>query len=62
MVNVTPPNDNSESVDEATCIDSEKEFISFIVIGPNDGATNGEFKNSPSFIGSTAKFTVDKVD
>ena len=54
MINVTPPNDNSESVDEATCIDFEKEYISFIVIGPNDGAT--------SFIGSTAKFTVDKVD
>jgi hypothetical protein len=31
MVYVTPPNDNSELVDGAACVDSEKEYISFIV-------------------------------
>ena len=54
MVYVNPPNDNSEFVDGATCLDSEKEYISFILGGPNDGVTNVEFKNVPSFIGSTA--------
>ena len=62
MVYVTPPNDNSELVDGAACVDSEKGYISFIVGGPNDGTINAEFKNVPSFIGSTAKVTVEKVD
>ena len=62
MVYVTPPNDNSELVDGAACVDSEKEYISFIVGGPNDGSINAEFKNIPSFIGSNAKVKVEKVD
>ena len=62
MVYVTPPNDNSELVDGAACVDSEKEYISFIVGGPNDGSINAEFKNVPTFIGSNAKVKVEKVD
>ena len=62
MVYVTPPNDNSELVDGAACVDSEKEYISFIVGGPNDGSINAEFKNGPTFIGSNAKVKVEKVD
>ena len=30
--------------------------------GPNDGSINADFKNIPSFIGSTANVKVEKVD
>ena len=62
MVYVTPPNDNSAQVDGAACVDSEKESISFIFGGPNDGSINADFKNIPSFIGSVANVKVEKVD
>ena len=62
MVYVTPPSDNSKLVDGAACIDSEKEYISFILGGPNDGSINADFKNIPSFIGSTANVKVEKID
>ena len=62
MVYVTPPNDNSHLVDGAACVDSEQQYISFIVGGPNDGTINAEFKNIPSFIGSTANVKVEKID
>ena len=62
MVYVTPPNDNSNLVDGAACVDSQQEYISFIVGGPNDGTITAEFKNIPSFIGSNANVKVEKVD
>ena len=62
MVNVTPPNDNSNLVDGAACVDSNGKYISFIFGGPNDGTINTTFKNLPSFIGSTASVKVEKVD
>ncbi len=62
MVNVTPPNDNSNLVDGAACVDSSGKYISFIFGGPNDGTINTTFKNLPSFIGSTASVKVEKVD
>ena len=43
-------------------MDSQQEYISFIVGGPNDGTINAEFKNIPSFIGSNANVKVEKVD
>ena len=62
MVDVVPPNDNSKFVDGAACVDSSKEYVSFIFGGPNDGSINANFKNIPSFIGSTANVKVEKVD
>jgi len=62
MVYVTPPNDNSKLVDGAACVDSNKQYISFIFGGPNDGTINATFKNIPAFIGNTASVKVEKVD
>ncbi|OUM63437.1 carbohydrate-binding module family 13 [Piromyces sp. E2] len=62
MVMVTPPNDNSKLVDGAACVDSSKEYVSFIFGGPNDGTINVNFSNIPSFIGSVANVKVEKVD
>ena len=62
MVSVTPPNDNSNQVDGAACVDSNQQYISFIVGGPNDGSINADFKNVPSFIGSNAKIKIEKID
>ena len=62
MVQVTPPNDNSNQVDGAACVDSSKEYISFILGGPNDGSLTAVFKNIPDFIGSSAKVKAEKVD
>ena len=62
MVDVNPPNDNSNQVDGAACVDSSKEYVSFILGGPNDGSITANFKNIPSFIGSTANVKVEKVD
>jgi len=62
MVYVTPPNDNSKLVDGAACVDSDKEYISFIFGGPNDGTINAYFENLPSFIGSKANVKIEKID
>ena len=62
MVNVIPPNDNSDLVDGAACVDNDKEYISFIFGGPNDGTINTTFRNIPSFISSKAKVTIEKID
>jgi hypothetical protein len=62
MVYVTPPNDASELVDGAACVDSNAKYISFIFGGPNDGTINATFNNIPSFIGSNATVKVEKID
>lgn len=62
MVNVTPPNDASDLVDGAACVDSETKYISFIFGGKNDGTISSTFKNITSFIGSTASVKIEKVD
>lgn len=62
MVNVTPPNDNSNGVDGAACVDSNAKYISVLLGGVNDGTINVNIKNIPSFINSTATVKVEKVD
>ena len=62
MVYVTPPNDASDLVDGAACVDSNARYISFIFGGKNDGTISATFTNIPSWIGSTAKVTVEKID
>lgn len=62
MVKVTPPNDDSDLVDGAACVDANSKYISFIFGGPNDGTINTTFINLPSFISSKAKVTVEKID
>jgi hypothetical protein len=62
MVNVTPPNDNSNGVDGFACVDSSTKYVSILLGGVNDGTINVNIKNIPSFIGSTAKVKVEKVD
>lgn len=62
MVNVIPPNDDSELVDGAACVDSNQKYISFIFGGPNDGTIRATLKNLPAFIGSTANVKVEKID
>ena len=62
MVSVTPPNDDSNLVDGAACVDSNARYISFIFGGPNDGTINTTIKNIPSFIGSTASVKIEKID
>ena len=62
MVNVTPPNDNSNGVDGSACVDSSAKYISILLGGVNDGTINVNIKNIPSFIGSTATVKVEKVD
>lgn len=62
MVNVVPPNDDSDKVDGAACVDNNKQYISFIFGGPNDGTINTTFRNIPSFISSKAKVTIEKID
>ncbi len=62
MISVTPPNDDSNLVDGAACVDSGAKYISFIFGGPNDGTISTTFKNIPSFIGSTASVKVEKID
>lgn len=62
MVSVTPPNDDSNLVDGAACVDSASKYISFIFGGPNDGTINTTFRNLPAFIGSTASVKIEKID
>ncbi len=62
MVSVTPPNDDSNLVDGAACVDSSAKYISFIFGGPNSGTINTTIKNIPSFIGSTATVKIEKID
>ncbi len=62
MVGVTPPNDNSNLVDGAACVDTDNEYVSFIFGGPNDGAINTTIKNLPEFIGDTAHVKVERID
>jgi len=62
MVNVTPPNDNSNGVDGSACVDSSAKYISILLGGVNDGTINVNMKNIPSFIGSTATVKVENVD
>ncbi len=62
MVSVTPPNDASNLVDGAACVDAGAKYVSFIFGGNNDGTISTTFKNLPSFIGSTASVKVEKVD
>lgn len=62
MVYVNPPNDNSNQVDGAACVDSNQQYISFIVGGPNDGSIKADFTNIPSFIGSNANVKIEKID
>lgn len=62
MVNVIPPNDNSDKVDGAACVDNNQKYISFIFGGPNDGTINTTFRNLPSFISSKARVKIEKID
>lgn len=62
MVSVTPPNDDSNLVDGAACVDSNARYICFIFGGSNDGTINTTIKNIPSFIGSTASVKIEKID
>lgn len=62
MVNVIPPNDNSDLVDGAACVDSNNKYVSFIFGGPNDGTISTTFKNLPAFVGSTASVKMEKID
>ncbi len=62
MVSVTSPNDDSDLVDGAACVDSNGKYVSLIFGGPNDGTVNTTFKNIPSFIGSSATVKVEKID
>lgn len=62
MVNVTPPNDNSNGVDGFACVDSSTKYVSILLGGVNDGTINVNIKNIPAFIGSTANVKVEKVD
>ncbi|ORY08979.1 hypothetical protein LY90DRAFT_638514 [Neocallimastix californiae] len=62
MVNVTPPNENSKLIDGAACVDSNAQYVSFIFGGPNDGSVKANFKNLPSFLGSSVNVKVEKVD
>lgn len=62
MVSVTPPNDASNQVDGAACVDTGAKYVSFLFGGHNDGTINTTFKNLPSFIGSTAAVKVEKID
>ena len=62
MVNVIPPNDNSDKVDGAACVNNNSKYISFIFGGPNDGIINTTFRNIPSFISSKAKVKIERID
>ena len=62
MVNVIPPNDNSDKVDGAACVDNNQKYVSFIFGGPNDGTINTTFRNLPSFISSKARVKIEKID
>ncbi len=62
MVNVSVANDASANMDGAACVDSNSKYISVILGGGNSGTVNTVIKNIPSFIGSTAKVMIQKVD
>ncbi|KAG4082118.1 hypothetical protein H8356DRAFT_339299 [Neocallimastix lanati (nom. inval.)] len=62
MVSVTPPNENSKLIDGAASVDASAQYVSFIFGGPNDGSVKANFKNLPSFLGSTAHVKVEKID
>lgn len=62
MVSVTPPNEASSMVDGFACIDSEKQYISCLLGGDNDGSINVTFTDLPSWIGSVATVKVEAVD
>lgn len=62
MVNVSVANDASTNMDGAACVDSTGKYISVVLGGGNSGSVNTVLKNIPSFIGSTAKVMIQKVD
>ncbi|MDF2941838.1 MAG: glycosyl hydrolase family 39 [Herbinix sp.] len=62
MVNVSVANDATANMDGAACVDSTSKYISVVLGGGNSGAVNTVIKNIPSFIGSTAKVMIQKVD
>lgn len=62
MVNVSISNESSANMDGAACVDSTGQSISCILGGANSGTVNVTIKNIPSFIGSTAKVMLQKVD
>lgn len=62
MVSVTPPNDDSNLVDGAACVDYNRQYVSFILGGDNDGTIHTTIKNLPYFIGNTAKVKIEKID
>lgn len=62
MVSVIPPNEASSMVDGFACIDSEKQYISCLLGGDNDGSINVTFTDLPSWIGNTATVKVEAVD
>lgn len=61
MVSVTPPNEKSSQVDGFACVDSNKQYISLLLGGDNDGNINVKFTDLPSWIGSTATVKVETV-
>ncbi len=62
MVNLSVANDASTSMDGCACVDGNSKYISVLLGGGNSGSVNTVIKNIPSFIGSTAKVMIQKVD
>lgn len=62
MVSVTPPNEDSKSVDGFACADESKGYISCLLGGDSDGLINVKFNNLPSWIGSKPTVKIEAID
>jgi hypothetical protein len=62
MVAVTVANDATTNMDGACSVDSATRHVTCILGGGNSGTVNVELANLPSFIGSSASVSIEKVD
>lgn len=61
MVQVTPPNDNSDGLDGFACIDASKKYASICVGGNFTGNANVNISGIPTFFGSSVKVKLEYV-
>lgn len=61
MVQVTPPNDNSDGLDGFACVDNTNKYASICLGGNYTGNVSVNISGIPSFIGSSIKVKIEYV-
>jgi len=61
MVQVTPPNDNSDGLDGFACVDNTNKYASICLGGNYTGNVSVNISGIPSFMGSSVKVKIEYV-